>query len=517
MAKIPTLNARLNGRCAGVLLHPTSLGRTPGCGSFGQEAAAWISALAHHGLGAWQVLPLAHPDPLGSPYNAPSASAISTRFLDGEALHTAGLVAKDTLRQLPGAHQPAGSRLDGPLADARSAHLGRALLRRYRQGLISGTQLEDFATWRRDQEAWLEDHCLYLVIKGFQKGRPWWQWSRPLAQHHPDALARIRHTAADAVDQEALLQWQLDRQWGDLLGQARSKGITVIGDMPFYVAHDSSDVWGHTHLFSVYGDGALREQSGVPPDYFSATGQLWGTPTFAWHRHRQEGFRWWRERIRRQLCLAHVLRIDHFRALESYWAVPGQDLDARGGRWRQSPGAAMLRQWREAFDDLPLVAEDLGVITPAVEALRDNFHLPGMKILQFAFDGHPDNPYLPHTYPSDNAVVFTGTHDNATSVGWWASLNGEDRHRVETYVGYPITAPGWQLLRLALMSRAALVMTPLQDLMSLGDEARMNRPGTITDNWSWRIPVPLEQLGGHLQGYGAMAALYGRGPRPTAS
>ena len=517
MAKTPTLKARLNGRCAGVLLHPTSLGRTPGCGSFGREAAAWISAMARYGLGAWQVLPLAHPDPLGSPYNAPSASAVSTRFLDGEALHTAGLVAEDTLHQLPGARQPAGRRLDAALADARAAHLGRALLQRYRQGLIRGSQREDFATWRRDQGAWLEDHCLYLVIKGFQKGRPWWQWSRPLAQRHPDALARIRRTAADAMDQEALLQWQLDRQWGDLLRLARSKGVTVIGDMPFYVAHDSSDVWGHTHLFSVYGDGSLREQSGVPPDYFSATGQLWGTPTFAWHRHRQEGFRWWRERIRRQLRLAHVLRIDHFRALESYWAVPGQDQDARGGRWRQSPGAAMLGQWREAFHDLPLIAEDLGVITPAVEALRDDFQLPGMKILQFAFDGHLDNPYLPHTYLSDNSVVFTGTHDNATSVGWWAGLNAEDRQRVETYLGYPVTAPGWQLLRLALTSRAALVMTPLQDLMSLGDEARMNRPGTTTGNWSWRIPVPLEQLDGHLQGYGAMAALYGRGSCSTAS
>lgn len=473
---------------------------------------AWIATLAHHGLGAWQVLPLAPPDPLGSPYNAPSASAISTRFLDGEALHTAGLVPEDILHKLPGAHQPAGHQLDGKLADARAAHLGRALLQRYRQGLIGGSHVEDFLTWRRDQGAWLEDHCLYLVIKGFQGGRPWWRWSRPLSQRHPDALARIRRTAADAVDQEALLQWQLDRQWGNLLCEAQRKGITVIGDMPFYVAHDSSDVWGHAHLFSVYGDGSLREQSGVPPDYFSATGQLWGSPTFAWHRHRQEGFRWWRERIRRQLRLAHVLRIDHFRALESYWAVPGQDPDARGGRWRQSPGAAMLRQWREAFQDLPLVAEDLGVITPAVESLRDDFHLPGMKILQFAFDGYPDNPYLPHTYASDNTVVFTGTHDNATSVGWWASLNAEDRQRVETYVGYPITAPGWQLLRLALMSRAALVMTPLQDLMSLGDEARMNRPGTTTGNWSWRIPVPLEQLDGHLQGYGAMAALYGRGP-----
>lgn len=457
------------------------------------------------------MLPLAPPDSLGSPYNAPSASAISTRFLDGEALHIAGLIAEDTLHQLPGSCQPAGCQLDANLIDARSAHLGQALLKRYRQGLLSGTQMEDFATWRRNQGTWLEDHCLYVVIKGFQKGRPWWQWSRPLAQHRPDALARIHRMATDAIDQEALLQWQLDRQWGNLLRQAQSEGVTIIGDMPFYVAHDSSDVWGNTHLFSVYEDGSLGEQSGVPPDYFSATGQLWGTPTFAWQRHRQEGFRWWRERIRRQLRLAHVLRIDHFRALESYWAVPGQDQDACGGRWRLSPGAVMLRQWREAFQDLPLIAEDLGVITPAVESLRDDFHLPGMKILQFAFDGNSNNPYLPHTYASDNAMVFTGTHDNATSVGWWANLGAKDRQRVETYVGYPITAPGWQLLRLALMSRAALVMTPLQDLMSLGDEARMNRPGTTTGNWNWRIPVPLEQLDGHLHGYGAMAALYGRG------
>jgi len=508
LAETLTLKNRLQGRRAGVLLHPTSLGGTPGCGGFGQEAQAWVSALEHHGIGAWQVLPLAPTDPLGSPYNSPSASAISSRFLDGEMLQASGLITEHTLHHLPGA-QGAGHHLDGALADARSAHLAQALLKRHGEGLAPAL-MEDFTLWCREQEPWLEDHCLYVVIKGLQQGRPWWQWPRPLAQHRADALARIRRTAADAIQQEALLQWQLDRQWGAILKQAHSKGITIIGDMPFYVARDSSDVWAHSHLFSVYMDGSLREQSGVPPDYFSATGQLWGTPTFVWPRHQKEGFRWWRERIRRQLRLAHMLRIDHFRALESYWAVPGEDPDARGGTWRLSPGTTMLGQWQECFHDLPIIAEDLGVITPAVEELRDRFHLPGMKILQFAFDGNPHNPYLPHTYNSDNYVVFTGTHDNATSVGWWDNLNFQERQRVETYLGYPVTAPGWQLLRLALMSPAALVITPLQDLMGLGDGARLNRPGTTEGNWSWRIPVPLGELHGHLKGYGAMAGLYGR-------
>jgi 4-alpha-glucanotransferase len=296
--------------------------------------------------------------------------------------------------------------------------------------------------------------------------------------------------------------------------------VRLVGDLPFYVAHDSADVWRHRGLFSLGLDGRLLEQSGVPPDYFAATGQLWGTPVYRWWRHRLNGFRWWLDRLERQLELFDLLRLDHFRALEAYWSVPGGAATAEHGTWCPSPGRALLtllwwRCWRHGQllpeGRLPLIAEDLGVITPAVEALRDRFSLPGMKILQFAFDGNADNPYLPANYRGSRWVVYTGTHDNATTAGWWRHLDDGARGRVATLVGGQVPAPAWQLLELALASTAELAVVPLQDLLELGDEARFNTPGTIEGNWTWRLTAPVAELQGALQGFGAMAAGYGRG------
>ena len=513
----PTLKESLPGRQAGVLLHPTCLGGPSGSGTFGNRAATWIALLARHGLKIWQVLPLAPTDALGSPYNSPSASALNPRFLDVERVIASGLISRDGLERILAADgDPDDSGGFGAAADAEAARLSRALLEAYRQGFPEPLA-HDFVRWRDDQAAWLEDHCLYMAIKDQQQGKPWWNWEQPLAQRHGETLTRFRHHAADVMDREALLQWQLDSQWKELLRRAQGQGVRILGDMPFYVAHDSSDVWSHPQLFNLDPEGGLLEQSGVPPDYFSATGQLWATPTFHWANHQEEGFGWWSHRIHRQLELADLLRIDHFRAFEAYWAVPGQDCTAQNGAWRHSPGAAMLQQWYEQLGGLPIVAEDLGVITEDVVALRDRFRLPGMKVLQFAFDGNPGNPYLPHNYDSENCIVFTGTHDNATSVGWWQDLDADCRARVEAYIGYTVTAPGWQLLRLGLASRAALVVTPLQDLMELGDAARFNRPGTIHGNWNWTVPGNLEDLAGDLQGYAAMAALYGRGGSTSTS
>ena len=309
-----------------------------------------------------------------------------------------------------------------------------------------------------------------------------------------------------------LLQWQLQRQWQSLLQRARSRGVEVIGDLPFYVAHDSADVWSRRRLFSVRRDGRLTLQSGVPPDYFSATGQLWGTPVYRWPLHRLSRFHWWMRRLERQLEFVDLLRLDHFRALEAAWCVPGGDSTAETGTWRRSPGSALLRRLQATHggDHLPLIAEDLGVITPAVEALRDSYRLPGMKILQFAFDGNPDNPYLPENFRGDDWVVYTGTHDNATCIGWWNSLSAEERGRVEAHLAGPVQAPGWQLLELALASRAELAVVPLQDLLCLGDEARFNSPGTTAGNWSWRLSGGIATITGPLQGLGEMARRYGR-------
>jgi 4-alpha-glucanotransferase len=292
--------------------------------------------------------------------------------------------------------------------------------------------------------------------------------------------------------------------------------VQLIGDLPFYVAHDSADVWARRGLFSVRSDGSLSEQSGVPPDYFAATGQLWGTPVYRWWRHRLSGFAWWMRRLERQLDLLDVIRLDHFRALEAYWSVPGGAVTAEGGRWVPSPGLPLLRtlaarRRRAGLAALPLIAEDLGVITPAVEALRDRFALPGMKILQFAFDGNPANPYLPANFRGRHWVVYTGTHDNATCLGWWAQLGEDQRRQVGELLGRHVEAPGWQLLELALASSAELAVVPLQDLLHLDDSARFNTPGTTEGNWTWRLEQPVADLAGALGGLGDLARRYGRG------
>jgi 4-alpha-glucanotransferase len=333
----------------------------------------------------------------------------------------------------------------------------------------------------------------------------------PLARRQRPALRRLASQRADWLLEEELLQWQLERQWQQLRQQAQRVGVQLLGDLPFYVAHDSADVWAHRALFSLRADGSLTAQSGVPPDYFSATGQLWGTPVYRWPLHLLSGFRWWLARLNRQFELFDRLRLDHFRALQAFWSVPGDAPTAEHGRWRWFPGWPLLALlWLRRGLRLPLIAEDLGVITPAVEALRDGFRLPGMKILQFAFDGDPANPYLPANIRGRRWVVYTGTHDNATSVGWWQSLDEGGRRRVAEAVGAPITAPAWQLLELALASCANLAVAPLQDLLELDDRARFNTPGTSSGNWTWRLEQPIASLDGALQGYGAMAARYGR-------
>ncbi|MFM8259440.1 MAG: 4-alpha-glucanotransferase [Vulcanococcus sp.] len=496
-------------RRTGVLLHPTALPGSPACGSLGAAAQAWIDALADQRIDAWQLLPLAPPDGTGSPYSSPSSFALNPWLLDAEQLLADGLLQAADLEALP--RGSAGPRLDLELAERRSAALAQALLRRLPSW--PERQRQAFARWQGEQAFWLVDHCRFMVLRRLHQQQPWWQWPQPLARRRRAALHRLDREQAQALQAEALLQWQLQGQWQRLLDQARRRGVAVIGALPFYVAHDSSDVWSRRWLFSVRSDGRLSTQSGVPPDYFSDTGQLWGTPVYRWPLHRLSRFGWWMRRLQRQLELVDLLRLDHFRALEAAWCVPGSDSTAQSGVWRRSPGEALLRRFQalRRGAPLPLIAEDLGVITPEVEALRDRYRLPGMKILQFAFDGNADNPYLPQNYAGSAWVVYTGTHDNATSIGWWHGLGGEERQRVEACLGAAVQAPGWQLLELALSSTAELAVVPLQDLLELGDEARFNTPGTLGDNWSWRLERPIADLTGPLQGLGAMARRYGRG------
>ena len=497
-------------RTTGVLLHPTALPESPVCGSFGSPARTWLQALARHGVGVWQLLPLAPPDASGSPYSSPSSFALNPWMLDGQDLVEEGYLPASAFESLPGAdlsteHCPA---MDFALADQRSLRLGQAL----REAWADQPQElhRAFEQWC-DQQLWLEDHAAFMELRCQHQGRPWWEWPQELARHQRRALLAWKAEHQEALLEHRLLQWHLDRQWQALRRLASDLGVVIFGDLPFYVARDSADVWSHGGLFSIRRGGELEVQSGVPPDYFSATGQLWGTPVYRWRCHHWTRFRWWRSRFARQWQLVDLLRLDHFRALAAYWAVPGSDTTAQQGEWRPSPGQALLKKLRrDGNGALPLVAEDLGVITPDVEDLRDQFGLPGMKILQFAFDGDPNNPYLPENIHGDRWVVYTGTHDNPTTLSWWHQLDQGAKERVAGQVKREVDDPAWQLLELALQTQACLVVSPLQDLLHLDDAARFNTPGTVGNNWSWRLPCFDESLEGALGGYGERGALWGR-------
>ena len=495
-------------RRVGVLLHPTALPGSVVCGALGASARSWIQALAENGIGLWQILPLSPPDGTGSPYSSPSSFAINPWLLDAKDLSDQGFLQSRDLQALPGA-EAGCAEVDFSLADRRASCLARQLCRSWDQ--VSHSHHAAFERWRRDQSRWLQDHAAFMVLREQHEGLPWWKWPRELAVHDQNALGEWREAHQNRLLERELLQWHLSRQWMRLRKLANELSVEILGDLPFYVARDSADVWSHRSLFSIAADGRLREQSGVPPDYFSETGQLWGTPVYRWSRHRSTGFRWWRDRLRRQWQLADRLRLDHFRALASYWSVPGGDTTAMNGAWRRSPGRELLSCLRrDAGGLLPLVAEDLGVITPDVERLRDRFRLPGMKVLQFAFDGNPHNPYLPSNIHGTGWVVYPGTHDNPTSLGWWQRLDDDSRARFARCLNCPVEAPGWQLLELGLSSSAQLVVAPLQDLLHLDDAARFNTPGTVGGNWNWRLPVFDDSVAGALQGYGLRAEVWSR-------
>ncbi len=496
-------------RTTGVLLHPTALPGSPVCGSFGEPSRRWLHLLAESGIGVWQLLPLAPPDHTGSPYSSPSCYALNPWFLDAADLCAEGYISSEAMASLPGANAPLDGvgALDFELATERSQALTAALLRAWPEQ--DSSRVDAFDQWCATQP-WLEDHVRFVVLHQ-QHGDAWWTWPSSLAQHHSGALQQWAAEHAEQLLEERLLQWHLDRQWQAIHALAKDLGIQLFGDVPFYVSSDSADVWSHRHLFTVEADGRLTTQSGVPPDYFSETGQLWGSPVYRWGRHRLSRFRWWRQRIGRQLQLVDLLRLDHFRALAGYWAVPGGDSTAQNGSWEPSPGRSLLTKLRQdCGGNLPLIAEDLGVITPDVEALRDDFDLPGMKVLQFAFDGQQENPYLPENIDGTRWVVYTGTHDNPTTLGWWRQLDDGSRHRILTRSSTAEDAPAWALFDMAFATPAQLVVAPLQDLLHLDDHARFNTPGTNEGNWMWRLPHTDQALFGALKGYGERGAVWGR-------
>jgi 4-alpha-glucanotransferase len=346
-----------------------------------------------------------------------------------------------------------------------------------------GKELEEF---REGHRAWLGDYALYAALKRKFGNAPWTAWEGDLRLREPGALARVRRELAHDILFHEWAQYRIFRDWRTVKKAANAACIEVIGDLPIFVAHDSADVWANQRLFSLDGSGEPSVVAGVPPDYFSETGQLWGNPLYRWDRMADDGYSWWVERMRMSLTLFDAVRVDHFRGFEAYWEVPAGEATAENGRWVEGPKDALFEALRDALGELPIIAEDLGDITPAVEALRDRLGLPGMKVLQFAWGSGPDNPFLPHNHGHENWVVYTGTHDNDTTAGWLSSVSTKEMSSLRRYVGKEyVSVP--DLIRLAYSSVAARAIVPMQDLLGLGPETRMNLPGAADGNWAWRL------------------------------
>jgi 4-alpha-glucanotransferase len=436
-------------RRAGVLLHVTSLPPTaagsPG-GRLGDEAYRFVDFLADAGCTVWQVLPLVptHAD-VPSPYDALSAMAGNPRLISAEL---------------------------------------RAELRLEDSSTLDERQRSAFALWCADQADWLEPYVEFAALREHHDGAPWPTWKSALRDRDPQAVAETLESLADRVQELRFEQWVFDVQWTRLRRYAESRGVLLFGDLPIFVSLDSADVWASRGLFKLDGEGRPITVTGCPPDYFAVDGQKWNNPHYDWDAMAADGFAWWRRRIERQRELFDLVRIDHFRGFEAAWHVPAEAETARDGWWVPGPGDGILAALVEAAGPGTLVAEDLGIITPEVDALRTRFEVPGMKVLQFAFDGSPDNPYLPQHH-GEHSVVYTGTHDNDTTVGWWNGLDDHTRGVVRGLLADPDEEMPWAFIRLALASSARLVLLPAQDLLGLGSESRMNTPGTVEGNWSW--------------------------------
>ena len=458
----------------GILLHPTSLPGRFGLGDLGPGADRFLDWMRDAGAALWQVLPLG---PCGwgdSPYGAASAFAGNPYLVSPERLAAEGWIDAGALAASPDGH-PAAFR-DG-LLDAAWA--------RFQAGAPEERRAA-FDAFCADpaQASWLDDWALFRAIRAEYPGRRWTEWPEPLARRDSAALAEARSRLSAVAGRERFAQFLFFAQWDALRRRAAALGVSLFGDMPISVAHDSADVWAHPELFDLDARGEPVAVSGVPPDYFSETGQRWGSPLYRWDRCRDEGWRWWIDRFRANLRLADVVRIDHFRGFAAYWSIAAAEPTAAAGQWRAGPGRAPFDAAREALGELPFVAEDLGVITPDVVALRDGLGFPGMRVLQFGF-AEDDSPHLPHRHIG-HCVAYTGTHDNDTANGWFAGAPEEERRRAADYTGSGDAGFARALVRTAFASVAGTVVVPLQDVLELGSEARLNTPGTAAGNWRWQ-------------------------------
>jgi 4-alpha-glucanotransferase len=497
-------------RASGVLLHPTCFPGRFGIGELGAEAHRFIEFLAQSGQQFWQVLPLGPTGYGNSPYASYSSMAGNPLLISLEVLQHRGLLSESDLNQVP----------DFPI-DAvdydRVYHFKIPLWRKAYEAFQTMALPEErvaFSEFCAQKVDWLDDYALYMALKDEHEGKSWYAWEPELMQRKPEAIHQAKRRLSGEVFFQKFLQFEFFRQWTDLKQHANENRVQIIGDIPIYVAHDSADVWANPQNFKLdIETGQPELMAGVPPDYFSATGQLWGNPIYDWEHLQKSDFQWWIQRFEAMLDLVDWIRIDHFRGFEAYWAVPQGEETAINGEWIEAPGEEFFQILNQKLGKLPILAEDLGIITPEVEALRDRFEFPGMRILHFAFGSDPGNPYLPFNYVR-NCVVYTGTHDNDTSVGWFQKLSDYERSNFWNYLGC-ISPEGvhWDLIRLAHSSIANLSIVPLQDLFGLGTEARMNVPSVAEGNWAWRYRSDL--LSNEVRDrFAHLTRLFGRAPQP---
>lgn len=476
-----------NHRYSGVLAHPTSFPSRYGIGDLGQDAYDFIDFLAAAGQHLWQVLPLGPTTVGDSPYQSFCVFAGQPLLISPELLKEKKLLTEEDLLEVPDFDQ------DKVEYDKVLQYKTGLFKKAYTHFLHTADKnlLEEFDAFCESNAFWLMDYCLFMAGKDHHEGLPWYEWDDTLVDPDEQERAQWTKLLKKEIDYYRFVQFLFFSQWYDLKEYANKKGIAIIGDIPIFPCWDSADVWANKEMFCLDSKGYPLEIAGVPPDYFSATGQLWGNPLYDWKAHQEDNYHWWIERIRNQLDQVDYIRIDHFRGFEAYWAVPYGEETALNGKWKKGPGEDLFFAIQSALDgELPIFAEDLGIITPEVERLRDLFGFPGMKILQFGFEGG-ESTFLPHQLDTRNCICYTGTHDNDTSCGWYAHTTEQNRDKVRRYMNTDASSVSWDFIRSCLGTIAKYAIFPVQDLLKLGSEARMNIPGNPTGNWTFRFRAGL--------------------------
>ncbi len=471
-------------RASGILLHPTSLPGPHGSGDFGPGAYHFVDWLAKAGQKRWQILPLAPLGPGNSPYMSSSAFAGNVLLVDLGELQRRGWL--DEIDLAPGDGLDAGAVNWAAVYPYRMDRLARAAARFAAQA--STADRAELAAFEAAHASWLPDYALFMALAEHLGWRDWCDWPGGLATRAPAAMAAARREHAGRIAFWTFCQWAFFRQWAALRSYANGCGVQIVGDMPIFIAYQSAEVWARPELFELDAHSRPRVVAGVPPDLFSATGQRWGNPLYRWDTHAQEGFAWWVERVRRSVALVDIVRIDHFRGFAGYWEIPAHEPTAMNGRWVAAPGQALFQALADALGAVPIIAEDLGVITPDVDSLRKAFGLPGMRILQFAWGegGGAEPRFQPHRYEPDT-VAYTGSHDNDTTIGWWTTASEDARHHLRDYLACDGQAVHWDLIRAACASVADTAIYPMQDVLGLDGSHRMNFPGKGDGNWAWRF------------------------------